>query len=108
MAKKTEQKAVLGKVLGYVRRYWTALIISLLLALVYVAMSLYIPILVGQAVDHIIEAGRVDFAAVGMYLMRIAVCAAFAGVSQWVMNELNNRIIKPQPSDRCKVHHASE
>ena len=92
MAKTVSQKDVLKKVLGYVRRYWGALIVSLLLALVYVAMSLYIPILVGQAIDHIIEAGNVNFAEVGKYLLRIAICAGVAGLSQWVMNELNNRI----------------
>ena len=92
MAKSTDQNAVLKKVLRYVRRYWMALILSLILALVYVAMSLYIPILVGQAIDHIIAAGKVDFVAVGEKLLAIAICAGVAGLSQWVMNALNNRI----------------
>ena len=60
MAKLTDRKGVLKKVLRYVRRYWGALLFSLVLALVYVAMSLYIPILVGKAIDHIIAAGKVD------------------------------------------------
>ena len=92
MADLKERSATLRKVLRYVRRYWPALIVSLLLALVYVAMSLYIPILVGQAIDHIIEAGKVDFAAIWDILLTILICAGVAGLSQWVMNELNNRI----------------
>ncbi len=92
MADLKERTATLRKVLRYVRRYWPALIVSLLLALVYVAMSLYIPILVGQAIDKIIEAGKVDFAAIWEILLTILICAGIAGLSQWVMNELNNRI----------------
>ena len=92
MADLKERSATLRKVLRYVRRYWPALIVSLLLALVYVAMSLYIPILVGQAIDHIIEAGKVDFAAIWDILLTILICAGVAGLSQWVLNELNNRI----------------
>ena len=92
MADLKERSATLRKVLRYVRRYWPALIVSLLLALVYVAMSLYIPILVGQAIDRIIEAGKVDFAAIWDILLTILICAGVAGLSQWVMNELNNRI----------------
>ena len=92
MADLKERSATLRKVLRYVRRYWPALIVSLLLALVYVAMSLYIPILVGKAIDHIIEAGKVDFAAIWDILLTILICAGVAGLSQWVMNELNNRI----------------
>ena len=92
MADLKERSATLRKMLRYVRRYWPALIVSLLLALVYVAMSLYIPILVGQAIDRIIEAGKVDFAAIWDILLTILICAGVAGLSQWVMNELNNRI----------------
>ena len=92
MADKISQTSVLKKVLRRVRRYWAGLILSLILATVYVAMSLYIPILVGDAIDCIIEAGRVDFAAMGVSLRNVVICAVIAGVSQWVMNEVNNRI----------------
>lgn len=92
MADKKGQTETLRKVLRYVRRYWPALILSLLLALVYVAMSLYIPILVGQAIDHIIGAGNVAFDSIWRILLGILVCTGVAGLSQWVMNELNNRI----------------
>lgn len=92
MVDKKEQSATLHKVLRYVRRYWLALILSMLLALIYVAMSLYIPILVGQAIDRIIDAGKVDFDAIWKILLGILICAGVAGLSQWVMNELNNRV----------------
>jgi len=92
MADVKEQSATLRKVLRYVRRYWPALILSMLLALIYVAMSLYIPILVGQAIDRIIDVGKVDFDAIWKILLGILICAGVAGISQWVMNELNNRI----------------
>ena len=92
MAKIVSQKAVIGKILKRIRHQWPALILSLMLATVYVAMSLYIPILVGNAIDCIIDAGRVDFAAMWVYLRNVTICAAVAGLSQWVMNEVNNRM----------------
>ena len=55
-------------------------------------MTLYIPILVGEAIDCIIEAGKVDFTAMAGYLRGVLICALIAAVSQWVMNEINNRI----------------
>ena len=85
-------KQTISKVLRRVRPYWGGLVLSLILTLVYVAMSLYIPVLVGQAIDCIIDAGRVDFDAMLAYLCRVAICAAAAGIAQWVMNQINNRI----------------
>ena len=92
MAKILSQRAVIGKILNRIRRQWPALILSLLLATIYVAMTLYIPILVGNAIDCIIDMGRVDFAAMWVYLRNVAVCAVIAGLSQWIMNEVNNRM----------------
>jgi len=92
MAKIRNQKEVLAKVLGYVRRHWAGLIVSMLLALLTVAMGLYIPILVGDAIDCIVDAGKVDFARMGDYLKKVVICAVAAGIAQWVMNQINNRI----------------
>ena len=86
------QMQILRKVLRRVRRYRAVLILSLVLAFGYVAMTLYIPILVGKAIDAMIGAGRVDFPALTGYLIRVAVCAGIAGLAQWIMNEMNNRI----------------
>ena len=89
---KTTQPGTLSKVLLRVKRYWAAMIGSIALSAVYVAMSLYIPILVGDAIDCIVEAGHVDFAKMGEYLLKVAICAGAAGLSQWVMNVLNNHV----------------
>ena len=86
------QMDVLKKVLRRIRRYWPGLIASLLLATLYVVMTLYIPILVGNAIDCIVDAGRVDFAQMGVHLRNVAICAIVAAVSQWLMSEINNRM----------------
>ena len=83
---------ILKKVLHRIRRYWPALIISMVLAAVYVAMTLYIPVLVGRAIDAMIDVGKVDFIILAKNLIQVVICAAIAGISQWVMSELNNRI----------------
>ncbi len=85
-------RSTLKKVLLRIRRYWAALILSLVLATVFVVMSLYIPILIGDAIDCIIDAGRVDFTAMGKKLLLVALCTGIAGVSQWIMTQVNNRI----------------
>lgn len=84
------QKSALKKVLHYVRPYSFALVGSLILALIFVAVSLYIPILVGGAIDHIIAKDQVDFAAVAQILIQIALCTAFAAFAQWIMSQINN------------------
>ena len=92
MAKKKLQTSVLKKVLRRIRRYTPGLVLSLLLAAVYVVMSLYIPILVGDAIDCVIDTGRVDFAAMWGFLKGVILCAVVGGMSQWAMSQLNNRI----------------
>ena len=86
------QMQTLGKVLHYLKKYLWLLAISILLAGVSVALTLYIPILVGDAIDCIVGAGRVDFEAVGAILARIAVVAAATAFLQWIMNAINNRM----------------
>ncbi len=92
MAKHEKQGDVLKKVLQRVRLHWAGLIGSLVLSTFYVIMSLYIPILVGDAIDCIVGAGRVDFSAMGGYLRSVVICAIVAGLSQWAMSQINNRI----------------
>ena len=87
-----QQKDVLKKVLRYVRPYTFALIGSLLLALLYVAMSLYIPILVGQGIDLIIDRGTVDFAQLSVKLLQVGICALVAAAAQWIMSQINNYV----------------
>lgn len=87
-----EQTAALKKVLLRVRKYWGSLIASLTLATVYVVVSLYIPILVGNAIDCIVDMGQVDFAVIQIYLRNVALCAIAAGLCHWIMSRINNSI----------------
>ena len=99
-----KSKTALKKVLLRVKKYWPALALSLILATVYVAMSLYIPILIGRAIDCMIDAGRVGFDSIWKLLTQTLACALIAGVSQWVMNEMNNRITYRVTRDiRCEA-----
>lgn len=88
-----KQDSTIKKVLRRVRKYWLMLIASLILAAAYVVMTLYIPILVGRAIDCIVGAGNVDFDNLRRNLIGVAVCALTAAVAQWVMNEMNNRTV---------------
>ena len=86
------QMQIFKKVLRRIRRYWSGILASVLLSTVYVVMTLYIPIQVGRAIDCIVAAGRVDFDQMWYYLRSVALCAAVAGIAQWIMSEINNRI----------------
>ena len=86
------KKGTLKKVLHYIRPYWFLVGLSILLAAVTVAASLYIPILTGDAVDLIVGPGNVEFAGIVKILVRIGVIIGIAALSQWVMSLINNRI----------------
>lgn len=88
----TNQLQILKKVLHRLHRYWGSLAASLLLATLNVGMTLYIPVLVGNAIDCILEAGRVDYPQMGVYLRNAALCAMAAALSQWLMSQLGNRM----------------
>lgn len=87
-----EKQHTLRRVLGFLKPYWFWLLASMILAVVTVALTLYIPILTGNAVDLIVAPGKVDFAALSPLLSRIALIAAATAVFQWLMNLCNNRI----------------
>ena len=86
------QKETIRKVLRYIRRYWIYLLLSLVLAVVTVACTLYIPILTGDAIDSIVGKGQVDFDAVFAILKRIALVIGITMIAQWIMNVCNNMI----------------
>ena len=86
------RSAVLRRILTYIRPHMSKLIASLTLALIVVALTLYIPILIGRAVDCIVAAGQVDFAALTSILLTIGGCIILTSAAQWLQNELNNRI----------------
>ena len=89
---KPSRRAVLARVLTYIRPHLPYLILSLLLSVVSVALMLYVPILIGQAIDCIAAPGAVDFAALYPMLARFAVCVALASAAQYVQSLLNTRV----------------
>ena len=89
---RSRQKETFFKVLKYMKPYWFYLALSLLLAAVTVALTLYLPKLTGFAVDKIIEQGRVDFAGILQILKGMAVTILITAVAQWIMNICNNKM----------------
>ena len=82
---------VLKKVLKYIGQYKWPTFLSFLLAGVTVALTLYVPVLAGNAIDQILDTG-VNFAAIIPILVRILICVAATAVIQWLMNVINNRV----------------
>ena len=89
---KTNNKATMKRVLKYIRKYTPALVLSLLLAGLTVLLTLYIPILTGNAVDLIIGKRQVDMPGVFAIMKKIAIAMIITAVGQWVMNTCNNYI----------------
>lgn len=90
--KLTKQKSTLKRVLIYISHYKWMVFLSLLLAAVTVILTLYIPILIGNAVDLIIGSGLVDFLGLLVILGRMAVIVCCTALFQWLMNAINNHI----------------
>ena len=89
---KAKNNGSIRKVLTYIRPHMGWFVLSLLFAAMGVAMSLYIPILIGDAIDLIPDIGAVLFDQVFAVLLRIGVCIAIGAAAQWLMNVCNNRI----------------
>lgn len=85
-------RQTLKKVLQRLRRYWFFLLGSLILAAVTVVLTLYIPVLTGEAVDLMLGAGAVDLTELLSIGKKIAVYAALTALAQWLMNVCNNKI----------------
>lgn len=85
-------KEIIKRIFSYVKRYNALMIFSLLLSVVSVAGALYIPVLVGRAIDLIVDSDAVYFDNIFPILIRIAVIVAVTAVCQWIMNVLNNKI----------------
>ena len=87
-----KQKDTILKVLHYIRKYGFQVILSLVLAALTVALTLYIPILTGDAVDLIVDKGLVDMVGIFAIMKKIAIVMVITAVGQWVMNTCNNYI----------------
>lgn len=86
------KKSTLKRVLSYIRPYNIYLIFSLILTVINVALTLYVPILIGDSVDCIIGAGNVNFDKLTTLLIRFAIVVAATALAQWFMNLFNNKI----------------
>ena len=87
-----KKKNTMRKLLRYLKKYWLLLILSLLFAALTVAMTLYLPILIGQAVDLIVAPGQVEFSTIARLLLKMGILIGATALSQWIMNACNNRI----------------
>ncbi len=94
MAKQTKKapKGTLKRVLSYLRGYRIYLFTSLVLAVTSVALTLWLPVLIGDAIDHIIAPGRVDFDAISSIFIKAAIAIGVTAILQWLMNICNNKM----------------
>ncbi|MBR6552657.1 MAG: ABC transporter ATP-binding protein [Clostridia bacterium] len=86
------KKQTFKRLFSIIGKYKLMLLLTVFLALVFVVVSLYIPILVGDAVDVIIDKGNVQFDLLIPILVKIVIIVLFGGISQWVMSIINNYI----------------
>ncbi len=92
MEEKRSQIGTIKKILSYLKKYWFLIGVSLLLATVSVALTLYVPILAGNAIDLIVEPGNVEMPGILVLLRRIVLIMLLTAVAQWIMNICNNKI----------------
>ena len=90
-SQKTSSQTV-KKVIIRIKKYWVFLILSIIMATITVASSLYVPILVGNAIDYIIGPSNVNFRLIAQILAEIGVVIGITALSQWIMNICNNKI----------------
>ena len=88
----TGQIATLKKVMHYLKHYIPILILSVVLATVTVALTLYFPILTGRAIDLILDKGNVDFPGILAIAKEGAIVIGITAAAQWIMNMCNNRM----------------
>ena len=86
------QREALRKVLLRLKKYRVLIVLSILFAAVTVALTLYVPVLVGDAIDRILGAGQVDFTGIASILLQIGILVAVTSLLQWLMNTINNKI----------------
>ena len=82
----------LKKIFKYAKRYTPLFILSIIFATITVVTTLYLPILTGNAIDYIIEPGKVDFEIIGQFIGQGVVIMCITAVCQWLMNTCNNKM----------------
>ena len=90
--KRQGQMETLKKVFHYMKHYIPILILSIILATITVALTLYFPILTGKAIDFILAKGKVDFAGILSLAKEGILIIAITALAQWIMNMCNNRM----------------
>lgn len=90
-SQKTSSQTV-KKVIIRIKKYWVFLILSIIMATITVASSLYVPILVGNAIDYIVGPSNVNFRLIAQILAEMGVVIGITALSQWIMNICNNKI----------------
>ncbi len=90
--KKTKNKGTFARVLQYIGKYKWLFFVTVFLAAVSVTLTLYLPVLFGDAIDTITEAGAVQFDVLLRILLWAGIVAAATALVQWLMNVVNNRI----------------
>ena len=90
--KKDKKQKTLQRIMEYMKPYRFLIFASLVLAVISVALTLYVPILTGQGVDCIISKGNVDFARLISIIKTIVICIVLTAAAQWLMNHINNQI----------------
>lgn len=89
---KSKKNKTLPKLMRYIGKYKLLIPVSMLFALITVALTLYVPKLIGDAIDLIIGKDNVDFDGVGRLLLKSAILIGITAISQWLMSMLNNKI----------------
>nr|WP_314459953.1 ABC transporter ATP-binding protein [uncultured Clostridium sp.] len=87
-----KHKSTIKRILNKIAKYKWSVMASLFCAFLTVVFTLYVPILIGRAIDCIVGAGEVNFKAMGIILTQIAVVILITAAAQWVMSHINNQI----------------
>lgn len=90
--KKTDNKATFSRIFRYLKKYKLLFILSIILNLVTVALTLYVPILVGDAIDLAIGKGAVEFGGISKILLQILTAILITAICQWIINIINNKM----------------
>lgn len=92
LEKKSTNKATIGRILKYIKKYMFFVVLSFICATISVITTLVGPILTGKAIDELIGPGQVDFHQVKWYITLFIIAMLITVLTQWIMNVLNNHI----------------
>mgnify|MGYP000927228431 CR=1 FL=1 len=88
----SSQKDVMKRILLMLKPYTMFLILSFIFALISVGLTLYVPIIIGESIDFIIDTGNVNFDGIITTITRLLIVVIITAIAQWLMNLCNNRM----------------